>query len=322
MSNIVSFESAKIPAHLKKMAAAFGAANDALKTSTGPTYPVLTIKGKVWGLVEDKVRTKITAPNEDGDEVPVQSLKVVIIKANPNLSKVFYRSEYEEGSEGLVPDCFSHDGTHPDKAVKAPEAKSCAACPHNVWGSGKEGKGRACSDSRRIAVAPEGQMDKVVLLRVPAASLKPLSEYATMLDKKGVPYQAVKTRLSFDPDAASPKLMFKAIGFVSAEEAEIIERLQDDELVKAIIGQATEAHADEAPLTFDEEEAAPAPAPAAKPKAAAKPKPAPKVEEVEEEAPAPAPAPKAAAKKAEAPAAEVEIDSELGDLLDGFDFAD
>jgi len=44
MSNVVKFESAKVPAHLSKFAGMFDMGNDALGKS-GPNYPVLNIKG-------------------------------------------------------------------------------------------------------------------------------------------------------------------------------------------------------------------------------------------------------------------------------------
>ncbi len=331
MSNITKFEGAKLPAHLNKFAALFGG-NDALGKS-GPTYPVLSIKGSKWHVIENKERT--TLRNEDGD--PLAAVQVVIVRANPNNSKVFYREGYEEGaSDGAKPDCFSNDGIRPDSVVKEPEAKSCAACPHNVWGSGKEGKGRACGDSRRIAVAPENDLSKVMLLRVPAASLKPLGEYAALLSKKGVPYQAVVTRISFDAESSSPKLVFKPKDFLDEDAMQTVFDLQEDEIVKAIIGlsdaAAPEEHDDEpapAPVkkaakpapVEDEDEPAPVKKPAAK---AAKPAP---VEDEDEPAPVkkaakpapvededePAPAKKPAA-KAVASVSEDDLDSLLDDL--------
>ena len=326
MSNVVKFESAKVPAHLSKFAGMFDMGNDALGKS-GPNYPVLNIKGKIWSVIEDKVRTKLLT--DDGD--PLAAVRVVIIKAAPGLSKVFYREGYDEDeSAGAKPDCFSHDGVKPDSSVSTPEAKTCAVCPHNAWGSGNNGKGRACSDSKRIAVAAEGALDKPMLLRVPPASLKGLAEFGAMLAKRGVPYQGMVARISFDQEASSPKLVYKPARFLEEDELTQVKLLQDDEIVEAILGKPSvgvpavelddeaepapapkaKAKAKPAPVELEEEEDEPAPAPKAKAKPAV-------VEEEEEDEPAPAP--KAKAK----PAAKVVAgDDDLDSLLDGLDLDD
>lgn len=326
MSNIVPFES-KVPAHLAKLAGMFGG-NAAVITRSGPSYDVLTIKGKVWRLVDHTTKERVVLKDDEGETL--RAVRVHIVRANPNNSKVFYREGYEEGSDA-PPDCFSHDGIKPDSLVKEPECKTCAACPHNVWGSGKEGKGRACADSRRLAVAPEGNPDKVMLLRVPAASIKNLGDFGSNVDKKGVPYQAVIAKISFDAESASPKLVFKPVAYAEEEDLLKIHELQEDEIVKAIVGLASEGtsaakeaeddelgepparakaapKAEKAPKVEEDEEEAPAPKPRAKAK--------PKVEEDEEEAPAPKPAAKVAK------AASDDIPDDLGAMLDGLDLDD
>lgn len=314
MSNIVPFESGSLPAHLTQLASLFGD-NTAIMTRSGPSYDVLTIKGKVWRVVDGKTKERVTLRNGDGDTLA--AVRVHIVRANSALSKVFYRDGYEEGNDA-PPDCFSNDGIKPDAMVKSPECSTCAACPHNVWGSGKEGKGRACSDSRRIAVAPEGNPDKVMLLRVPPASLKGLTEFGKQVEARGVRYQQVLARISFDVDAASPKLEFKPIGFATAEQIQRIADLQEDEVVKAICGLSDVEHSGEetrAEAPAPAPTPAPTPAPAAEPakrtRRAAAPAPAP-AQEFADTAPAPTPAPQRAAS--------TEVPQDIADMLDGLNF--
>lgn len=232
--DVVVFETANLPAHLASM---FGttAASDLTANVGNGGFPFLSIKGKVWTIVRGKDdRTVVT--NADGD--PRSSIEVVVIKANPHLSKVYYARGYEEGSDAK-PDCYSTDGIAPAADCETPQAKKCAVCPHNQWGSKvteQGGKGKACSDSRRIAVAPVGQINDPMLVRVPAASLRPLAEYGSALAKKGIPYQAVVTKIGFDPEAASPKLTFKFVGFLSAEQAQQVKAVMDSDTVTQIIG--------------------------------------------------------------------------------------
>lgn len=229
---IVSFESAKVPAHLQEM---FGSVASDLSAGVGSGFPILSIKGKVWKVVRGKDGGEIIT-NEDGD--PRSSIEVVIIKANPNLSKVFYAKGYVEGSDAK-PDCYSNDGIAPGADAIDPQAKKCAICPKNQWGSKiteSGGKAKACSDSRRVAIAPLGQLNDPMLLRVPPASLKPLAEYGQMFAKKGVPYQAVATKMSFAADAASPTLAFKYIEFLTPEQIAQVKEVMDSDVVAQIIG--------------------------------------------------------------------------------------
>ena len=319
MSNIVEFSAAKLPSFLAKVAAT-AVMNADLTTGVGAGFPVLSIKGKVFTLVKSQERNVITRP--DDPEEAASFIEVVLIKANANTSKVWYAKEFEDGEMGK-PDCSSSDGKMPDASIAKPQCKTCAACPNNVFGSSKNGKGKACSDNRRVAISPAGQINEPMLLRIPPATLKPLMEYGKMLNNRGVPYNAVVTKIRFERDEATPKLKFEAARFLSEEEYAEVQELLEDSIIEDILSTNVIAHqeGEEAPAiagtppkaavkskvsdeefeqaiapkkakpapVAEEEEEAPAPAP--KPKAKAKP--APVAEE--EEAPAPAPKPKAKA---------------------------
>ena len=310
MNDLAKFEQAAVPAHLQSL---FPVANDLSANVGGGGFPHLSIKGKVWTVVRGK-DDRTVVKNSEGD--PRSSIEVVIVKANPQISKVYYNKGFVEGSDEK-PVCYSNDGIAPAADAAEQQANKCAICPHNQWGSKISENGsklKSCSDSRRIAVAPVGDLRDPMLLRVPAASLKPLGEYGEMFARKGVPYQAAVTKVSFDPEVASPKLMFKFERFLDADGATAIREIMDSEVVQNIIGAADSTPAANTPAV-----AAPAPKVA---KAAPKPAPAPVVEEddAEEEAPAPAPAPKKAAPKA-APkvAVDDDITSELDSILGSLD---
>jgi hypothetical protein len=273
MSNDVAlFDKANLPAHLAQM---FPATNDLSANVSVGGFAHLSIKGKVWTVVRGRDDKQVVM-NEEGD--PRSSIEVVIIKANPHISKVFYAGGYTEGSDAK-PACYSNDGIAPASDAQDPQSKKCAICPHNQWGSKITENGskiKACTDSRRLAVAPAGDLKDTMLLRVPAASLKSLSEYGDMFARKGVPYQAAVTKMRFDPEAASPKLLFKFERFLDADDAATVRDLMDAPVVSNIIGGG--------PSVASEEAAEPVPSlPAAKPaKAAVK---APEPEEEVEAAP-------------------------------------
>lgn len=256
-------DNSSLPAHLL---GAFGKHNDELSSGVSGGYAVLSIKGKTWALSEGGTRTIIK--REDGD--PASSIEVVIIKANPHLSKVYYEGGYTEGSEDK-PVCYSNDSIAPALDAARPQCQSCAACPHNVWGSriSENGsKGKACADSRRIAVVPSGQLDHLMLLRVPAATLKDLSVYADLLTRRNAPYQAVVTKIGFDPEMAHPKLTFKAIRWLAAEEASQVLEAASSDVAAQIVGNVARVQ-DEAVAALPAQRptasaARPAPAPAAR----------------------------------------------------------
>lgn len=299
-------------------------------------FPIIRYKGKVWGVSHKGELTH--SLDENGHARP--AIEVVMVRANPTLSKIYYEGAYEEGSSA-PPDCFSNMGDVPDVSAAKPQARTCAVCPRNVWGSkitpaGK--KTKACQDSRRVAVvfadqlAQQGAEAPVLLLRVPPASLKPVKTYNEALSARGIPFFGVTTLLSFDPQEAHPQFVLKPKRMLDEQEAEAVMALREDDVTMRVLAEAldhdttTASPTGAGELTEGEEteEAEPAPAPqpapakaaaaaapakAAAPKTKAAPRPATEEEAGADllaglETPQPAAAPaKAAAPKAAAKAA-------------------
>lgn len=233
MTQIIPFESASgVPALFADMFAI----NDDLSKGVGGGYPHVSIKGKVFHITRGDEKTLVTRPDEPDE--PASSIDVVIVKANSAFSKVYYAGGYVEGSDAK-PLCYSNDSLAPAADSEEKQSTSCATCPHNQWGSRiseSGGNGKACADSRRIAIAPLGQLNDPMLIRVPAASLKTLAQYNDSLVKRGVPYQAVVTKIGFDYTVAHPALTFKAVGFIDDSSAREVKGIMDSQLVSNIIG--------------------------------------------------------------------------------------
>lgn len=297
MNDMIAITASKLPAHLQgkvKATNVFAAA-----VSAGG-FPVVSIKGKSFHIQRGDERTLVK--NSDGDAAG--SIEAVIVAVNPNKSKVFYDSGYEEGSNAK-PTCYSNDGLAPAADAESAQAKKCATCPHNQWGSritDNGGKGKACADSMRLAIAAPSQLNDPMLLRVPAASLKVLGQYGAQLAKRGVEPQHVVTKIGFDYNVAHPALTFKAIRFVEDHEMGEIEAVLADEA--ETIGQITGVGGGAA---LDAEHKADAPQRSQK------------LKEAEEEAEA---APKAKVKVEEKPAAKVDDYNSIDEALDNLDFDD
>jgi len=236
VGGIIPFESKSLPGYLKSVDVS--ELNNDLTAHAGAGFPVISIKGKIFAIVRDGERKTLMNPKDP--DSPATSIDVVMLKANKGTSKVYYAKGYTEGgSDGVKPDCFSHMGDKPDAQAEKPQSKTCATCKHNVWGSriGENGnKGKSCQDSVRLAVATPDQLNDPYLLRVPPASIRGLGEYGDMLKKRGVGYNMVVTKISFDVEAPTPKLMFKPVGFIDeAAYAKVKEQAAGD-IVQQIIG--------------------------------------------------------------------------------------
>jgi hypothetical protein len=248
--------------------------------SSGNSFPRISIKGARFRIVEGDTETVLDST----------SLEVVIVGANPRLSKTWYAKPWTPDSEPQAPDCFSLDGISPDPESTDPQSDLCASCPQNAWGSKVTPQGqqiKACADQKRLAVvAADDPSGPIYLLSVTPAALKGLNQYQKELSVRGIPPEIVKTRVSFDTDASFPKLKFTFGGFLDADTQQVVDGLFGSERVKEITGEIPRT-----PVAVPQIAKAPAPAPVA-------PKPAVKVAApVEEPAPAPAPAQAAALKR-------------------------
>ncbi len=262
-----------LPAHLRSLE--LDETTKALMGGNGASGKRISIKGGVFRMIVDG---KEVAQNED------RSMNIVIVAANAHVSRSYYAADYEEGKI-LAPDCWSNDGISPDSKVAEPQADKCASCPQNIAGSAKQGGGRACRFSQRLAVMLENDLQgDVYQLTLPAQSIfgnaengkMPMQAYAKFLGGHGLPVTAVVTEMRFDTASATPKLTFKAVRPLEADEmAQCQEKGRSPE-AKAAISQNPAAIDGAKPAAIA------APAPKAAPKVQAEPVEAPAADADEE----------------------------------------
>jgi len=244
MANIIPFGSKNAPA-LKRTVTI----NDDLIAGGGGGFPKLSIKGKVFALVRSGERKVITRP--DDPETAASSLEVIVLRTQKGFSKAWYIKPYVEGQEAVKPDCSSRDGLTPDDGVPVPQAKTCVACPHNQFGSAKQGKGKACADIKRMAIAARDRMDEPMLLQVPPGSFKNLTQFGKDLKAHNAQYNEVVTRIGFNMGAATPELTFKPLGFIDPEGVQEAASKYNDDTVQQIIGLLETDEAYETPTAAD-----------------------------------------------------------------------
>lgn len=234
---------AVIPANFGGVSAKFASVpvTDELSSGVQTSFGIIGYKGKVWSIRYRGDEEPLMRDDGDG---PRSSIEVVVVKASTHISKIWYENGYVEGSNA-APDCFSNTGVTPEPTSAKPQCASCAACPHNMWGSritpaGKAGK--ACADSKRLAVVPMNDMANEayggpMLLRVPAASLQDMAAYGDKMKQMGYPTFSIATRIQFDTAESYPKFLFNAVRPLSDEEAEIVLALRDSHAVNRILSE-------------------------------------------------------------------------------------
>lgn len=217
MSELTLFSKsgASIPAHLKNLE--LDDTTKALMGGGGNSMRRISIRGSVFRLMVDG---KEIAQNED------RAMNVVIVAANPNVSRQYYEGTYAEG-QVIAPACWSNDGITPDARVEEPQSDKCATCKQNIKGSAAQGEGRACRYQHRLAVVLENDIEgDLYQLTLPATSIfgsseggkMPLQAYAKFLGAHSLPITAVVTEMKFDTASATPKLTFRAVRPLEATE--------------------------------------------------------------------------------------------------------
>jgi hypothetical protein len=233
MSNALTLANITIPAHL---ASRVGGQSLLAQSLTGglassSSFPRISLKGSRFRIVEGDTETVLEST----------SLDIVVVGANPRLSKTWYLKAWSADAEPQAADCSSLNGISPSPESTLPQSDLCATCPQNAWGSKVTPNGqqvKACADIKRLAIVsaddPEGP---VYLLSVTPAALKGLNQYQKELAVRGIPPEIVKTKLTFDTDASFPKLKFGFGGFLDADTQATVDQLFGTEAVKEVTGE-------------------------------------------------------------------------------------
>jgi hypothetical protein len=235
-TELTMFSGSAVPSHianreLSKTTLALAGA------SSGSSTKRISIEGGVFRMM---VGGKEVAKNTD------RSMNVAIVSTAPANSRIYYDPSvpYVRG-QASAPTCSSTDGNKPNPGTKTPQAASCATCPQNIAGSGN-GDSRACRYQRRLAVVLEGDMSgDVYQVILPATSIfgkgqgtqqLPLEAYARMLHGNRVGVDSVITKMEFDTDSSTPKLVFSPVRFLEENEQDIVDRQSDTPEAEHAIG--------------------------------------------------------------------------------------
>lgn len=166
-------------------------------------------------------------PGDDPDR-PETASSIVGVIVYHHAVNAYWPGEYRGGNE--PPECASFDGRQGIDRESG-ELMPCASCPHNQFGSGKNG-GKACKNGHRVYILRSGEM-LPLLLTVPPTSLKALSAYLSRsIVLKGTRCWKVITELTLKKEKnaggiAYSSCVFKRVGTVPPEQVEATKAMAD-----------------------------------------------------------------------------------------------
>jgi len=235
MTNIALFNPSNVPSFVRNHELS-ETAKALTGGGVGNSTHRISIKGGVFRLL---------AGGKEIAAIDERFLDVIIVKAAPKVSRIFYAKSYD-GDNITGPDCWSNDGDRPDASAENKQATTCMSCPQNIAGSG-QGNSRACRYQQRLAVVLENNIEGAVLqLTLPATSVfgkedgdkRPLQAFARNLAMQNPPIspEMVVTRMKFDTKAEAPKLHFAPNRWLTPEEYEIVKAQgESDEAKRAVV---------------------------------------------------------------------------------------
>ena len=161
----------------------------------------------------DKIRVtqakKFVFPDGTESSGPFQAIILDFVSANEYYSNPFTRGEV------VPPDCFAINEEPgllvPSKNAPKPQAENCASCHWNQFGTARQGKGKACKNTRLLAMVPPDfdAATPIWLMSVSPTGIQAWDRYvATIYGQFSAPPVKVITTIAFDPKVDYPSVRF------------------------------------------------------------------------------------------------------------------
>jgi hypothetical protein len=173
-------------------------------------------------------RTGFTAPGQDE---AFQKLEIIVV--DYTLVHSFWPGPYD--ADNIVdPDCYANNRIftdlvpHEDSPDK--QAETCAVCPMNQWGSAPVGKGKACKNSRLLAILPPDGVSKAPMwtVSVSPTGTKRWDVYTRDLAKNNLTPMFVRTKITLMPGLKYASLNFELEEALDGDTVnDVIARLGD-----------------------------------------------------------------------------------------------
>ncbi len=208
------------------------------------------------------------------EELPGNEMLVVVLDS---IHENTYYPDAFDADAILPPRCFAfgraekemqpHANVPDDDEDSFFEAQCewCDECPHAEWGSADTGRGKACTNRRRLAVIPAGRFEQtgkkktdtemevfddpahykeadIAFLKLPVTSTKAWAKYVNQLNKEHqVPPFAVLTHVYVEPHTKNQfEFFFEMIEVIENEDILAILFMRNEEAMEAIEQPYTE----------------------------------------------------------------------------------
>lgn len=162
----------------------------------------------------DRIRFNSNRSFITPDGMEGETLEVVIVDFMS--SNMFYDGQFDRDNP-QPPACFAI-GEEPSMLIPSSnspnkQAETCSSCPNNQFGSSPTGRGKACKNTRLLAVMPADALESedeapVWIMAIPPTSLKAFDNYVSTLSSryKTIPLGVV-TQITMDSTAtfAAPR---------------------------------------------------------------------------------------------------------------------
>lgn len=194
------------------------------------------------GIRFDKIRMPagggltFEVADENGNVVPVQEIRGVIIGHFP--FKAWWKKLFEEKTEedDKRPDCYSADGITGTgcPAEGIPAGQQCATCPKNAWGSDRRGgRGKDCNDKIRIYILREGEVFPV-FMDLPATSHSNFKDYVKRLTNRLKHYYSVVTSIKLEKDRSVGGITYSKATFSKVADLSPTEKVAVKQYIDSI----------------------------------------------------------------------------------------
>lgn len=187
------------------------------------------------------------------DKLPIANNKMAVVILDTLLENVYYKDEFDPDAMAS-PTCFAHGRVDKDMkphqiVVDAKQAQSeqCHGCQWNEFGTADKGRGKACRNTRRLALIPAGTIDGndkftaftkpdqfsssvIGFMKLPVTSVKPYSAFVKQLAAvMHRPPHGIYTKIAVTPDKDTQfRVTFDALGNVPDHIMEVIMKRHDE----------------------------------------------------------------------------------------------
>ena len=158
----------------------------------------------------------------DDPENPETTKELVGVIVDHHAFRTYWSNPYS--GEKTPPDCYSNDG----RVGIGNPGGDCATCPLNQFGTGVNGRGKACKNQRMVYILREGDPFPLQLT-LPPTSLKNFNAYFNKLTRKGRKTYGVITKITLKKARNKDNIEYSEVQFA------VVRDLTPEEKAKAII---------------------------------------------------------------------------------------